>query len=216
MWRGNTGKVPALGIKLPKQTVQIFNCAFSPGAIWVGKIDFTMESLFNLKPVGKLRTPSTSNGLDQLRGKDRQCSNNSGFHCLGFSARYLHGNVKPSLALCQSGKAGFAFALAAHCRTRFTSTGFLTAVYRLVSFSGRLPFAVFPSCFFRSPWLFPLRRSTFRLPFIRCFSQLHRQMVRQPGICNSQGTRAICSGDQVAFNLPFMQSITSCEWNIPQ
>ena len=58
-----------MGIKLPKQTVQIFNCAFLPGATRVGKIDFTMESLFNLKPVGELRTPSTSNGLDQLRGK---------------------------------------------------------------------------------------------------------------------------------------------------
>ena len=109
-----------------------------------------MESLFNLKSVVELRTPSTNNGLDQLRGKGRPCSNNSVFHCLGFSARYLHGNVKPSLALCQSGKAGFAFALAAHCRIRFPVTGFLTAVYRLVSFSNRLPFAVFPPCFFRS------------------------------------------------------------------
>ena len=88
--------------------------------------------------------------LTSCAGKGRQCSNNSVFHCLGFSARYLHGNVKPSLALCQSGKAGFAFALAAHCRIRFPVTGFLTAVYRLVSFSNRLPFAVFPSCFFRS------------------------------------------------------------------
>jgi len=109
-----------------------------------------MQPFFHTAPVGKLRTPSTSNGLDQLRGKGRPCSNNSGFHCLGFSARYLHGNVKPSLALCQSGKAGFAFALAAHCRTRFPVTGFLTAVYRLVSFSNRLPFAVFPPCFFHS------------------------------------------------------------------
>ena len=109
-----------------------------------------MESFFNLKSVVELRTPVAGNGLDQSRGKGRQCSNNSVFHCLGFSARYLHGNVKPSLALCQSGKAGFAFALAAHCRIRFPVTGFLTAVYRLVSFSNRLPFAVFPSCFFRS------------------------------------------------------------------
>ena len=108
-----------------------------------------MQPFFHTAPVGKLRTPSTSNGLDQLRGKGRQCSNNSGFHCLGFSARYLHGNVKPSLALCQSGKAGFAFALAAHCRICFPMTGFLTAVYRLASFSNRLPFAVFPPCFFR-------------------------------------------------------------------
>ena len=60
-----------MGIKLPKQTVQIFNCAFLPGAIWVGKIDFTMESLFNLKPVGELRTPVAGNGLDQLR-RERQ------------------------------------------------------------------------------------------------------------------------------------------------
>ena len=151
MWRGQHGKASCLGDKTPEtDTVQIFNCAFLPGAIRVGKIDFTMESLFNLKPVGELRTPSTSNGLDQLRGKGRQCSNNSGFHCLGFSARYLHGNVKPSLALCQSGKAGFAFALAAHCRIRFPATGFLTAVYRLASFSNRLPFAVFLSCFFHS------------------------------------------------------------------
>lgn len=60
-----------MGIKLPKQTVQIFNCAFSPSAIWVGKIDFTMESLFNLKPVGELRTPVAGNGLDQLR-RERQ------------------------------------------------------------------------------------------------------------------------------------------------
>ena len=113
-----------------------------------------MESFFNLKPVVELRTPSTNNGPDQLRGKGRPCSNNSGFHSishgLGFSARYLHGNVKPCFALCQSGKAGFAFALAAHCRIRFPVTGFLTVVYRLVSFSNRLPFAVFPSCFFRS------------------------------------------------------------------
>ena len=58
-----------MGIKLPKQTVQILVCAFLPGAIRVGKVDFTIESLFNLKPVGKLRTPSTSNGLDQSRGK---------------------------------------------------------------------------------------------------------------------------------------------------
>ena len=58
-----------MGIKLPKQTVQIFNCAFLPGAIRVGKIDFTMESFFNLKPVGELRTPVAGNGLDQLRGK---------------------------------------------------------------------------------------------------------------------------------------------------
>ena len=52
--------------------------------------------------------------------------------------------------LYTSGKAGFAFALAAHCRIRFPSTGFLTAVYRLASFSNRLPFAVFLSCFFHS------------------------------------------------------------------
>ena len=71
MWRGNTGKVPASGIKLSKQTVQIFNCAFLPGAIRVGKIDFTMESFFNLKPVGELRTPVAGNGLDQLR-RERQ------------------------------------------------------------------------------------------------------------------------------------------------
>ena len=58
-----------MGIKLPKQTVQIFNCAFLPGAIRVGKVDFTIESLFNLKPVGKLRTPVAGNGLDQSRGK---------------------------------------------------------------------------------------------------------------------------------------------------
>ncbi len=151
--RNNTGKVPASGIKLPKQTVQIFNVAFLPGAIRVGKIDFTIESLFNLKPVGELRTPVAGNRLDQLRREGRPCSNNSVFHSishgLDFSVRHLHGNVKPSLALCQSGKAGFAFALAAHCRTRFPSTGFLTAVYRLASFSNRLPFAVFPSCFFR-------------------------------------------------------------------
>ena len=88
--------------------------------------------------------------LTSCAGKGRQCSNNSVFHCLGFSARYLHGNVKPCFALCQSGKAGFAFALAAHCRIHFPVTGFLTAVYRLVSFSNRLPFAVFPSCFFHS------------------------------------------------------------------
>ena len=150
MRRGNTGKVPASGIKLPKQTVQILVCTFLPGAIRVSKVDLAMQPFFHTAPVGKLRTPSTSNGLDQLRGKGRQCSNNSGFHCLGFSARYLHGNVKPSFALCQSGKAGFAFALADHCRIRFPVTGFLTAVYRLASFSNRLPFAVFPSCFFRS------------------------------------------------------------------
>ena len=150
MRRGNTGKVPASGIKLPKQTVQIFNCAFLPGAIRVGKVDLAMQPFFHTAPVGELRTPVAGNGLDQSRGKGRQCSNNSVFHCLGFSARHLHGNVKPSFALCQSGKAGFAFALAAHCRIRFPVTGFLTAVYRLVSFSNRLPFAVFPPCFFRS------------------------------------------------------------------
>ena len=60
-----------MGIKLPKQTVQIFNCAFLPGAIRVGKIDFTMESLFNLKPVVELCTPVAGNGLDQLR-RERQ------------------------------------------------------------------------------------------------------------------------------------------------
>ena len=138
-----------MGIKLPKQTVQILVCTFLPGAIRVGKVDLAMQPFFHTAPVGKLRTPSTSNGLDQLRREGRQCSNNSVFHCLGFSARYLHGNVKPSLALCQSGKAGFAFALAAHCRICFPVTGFLTAVYRLASFSNRLPFAVFPPCFFR-------------------------------------------------------------------
>ena len=58
-----------MGIKLPKQTVQIFNCAFLPGAIRVGKIDFTMESLFNLKPVVELCTPVAGNGLDQSREK---------------------------------------------------------------------------------------------------------------------------------------------------
>ena len=58
-----------MGIKLPKQTVQIFNCAFLPGAIWVGKIDFTMESFFNLKSVVELCTPVAGNGLDQSRGK---------------------------------------------------------------------------------------------------------------------------------------------------
>ena len=109
-----------------------------------------MESFFNLKSVVELCTPVAGNGLDQSRGKGRQCSNNSVFHCLGFSARHLHGNVKPSFALCQSGKAGFAFALAAHCRICFPMTGFLTAVYRLASFSNRLPFAVFPPCFFHS------------------------------------------------------------------
>ena len=40
------------------------------------------------------------------------------------------------------------------------------------------PLLYFPRVSF-APWLFPLRRSTFRLPFIRCFSQLHRQMVRR-------------------------------------
>ena len=58
-----------MGIKLPKQTVQILVCTFLPGAIRVGKVDFTIESLFNLKPVGKLRTPVAGNGLDQSRGK---------------------------------------------------------------------------------------------------------------------------------------------------
>ena len=58
-----------MGIKLPKQTVQIFNCAFLPGAIRVGKVDLAMQPFFHTAPVGKLRTPSTSNGLDQLRGK---------------------------------------------------------------------------------------------------------------------------------------------------
>ena len=58
-----------MGIKLPKQTVQIFNCAFLPGAIWVGKIDFTMESFFNLKSVVELFTPVAGNGLDQSREK---------------------------------------------------------------------------------------------------------------------------------------------------
>ena len=70
MWRGQHGKASCLGDKTPEtDTVQIFNCAFLPGAIRVGKIDFTMESLFNLKPVGKLRTPVAGNGLDQSRGK---------------------------------------------------------------------------------------------------------------------------------------------------
>ena len=58
-----------MGIKLPKQTVQIFNCAFLPGAIRVGKIDFTMQPFFHTAPVGELRTPVAGNGLDQSREK---------------------------------------------------------------------------------------------------------------------------------------------------
>ena len=101
------GKGSALGIKLPKQTVQIFNCAFLPGAIRAGKIDFTMELFFNLKPVGELRTPVTSNDFDQLKRKDGQRSSNSIFYCPGFSVRYLNSDVKPCFAFRQSGKAGF-------------------------------------------------------------------------------------------------------------
>ena len=58
-----------MGIKLPKQTVQIFNCAFLPGAIRVGKVDLAMQPFFHTAPVGKLRTPVAGNGLDQSRGK---------------------------------------------------------------------------------------------------------------------------------------------------
>ena len=60
-----------MGIKLPKQTVQIFNCAFLPGAIRVGKVDLAMQPFFHTAPVGKLRTPVAGNGLDQLR-RERQ------------------------------------------------------------------------------------------------------------------------------------------------
>lgn len=42
------------------------------------------------------------------------------------------------------------FAPAAHYRISVPMPGSLTAVYRLVSFSGRLPFAVFPPRFFHS------------------------------------------------------------------
>ena len=51
--RNNTGKVPAAGIKLPKQTVQIFNVAFLPGAIRVGKVDLAMQPFFHTAPVGE-------------------------------------------------------------------------------------------------------------------------------------------------------------------
>ena len=39
----NAGKISALGIKLPEQTIQVLVCAFLPGAIWVGKKDFAMQ-----------------------------------------------------------------------------------------------------------------------------------------------------------------------------
>ena len=58
-----------MGIKLPKQTVQIFNCAFLPGAIRVGKVDLAMQPFFHTVPVGELRTPVAGNGLDQSREK---------------------------------------------------------------------------------------------------------------------------------------------------
>ena len=58
-----------MGIKLPKQTVQIFNCAFLPGAIRVGKVDLAMQLFFHMAPVGELRTPVAGNGLDQSREK---------------------------------------------------------------------------------------------------------------------------------------------------
>ena len=60
-----------MGIKLPKQTVQIFNCAFLPGAIRVGKVDLAMQPFFHTAPVGEPRTPVAGNGLDQLR-RERQ------------------------------------------------------------------------------------------------------------------------------------------------
>ena len=65
--RNNTGKVPAAGIKLPKQTVQIFNVAFLPGAIRVGKVDLAMQPFFHTAPVGKPRTPVAGNGLAECR-----------------------------------------------------------------------------------------------------------------------------------------------------
>ena len=61
-----------------------------------------MELFFNLKPVGELRTPVTSNDFDQLKRKDGQHSSNSIFHCPGFSVRYLNSDVKPCFAFCLS------------------------------------------------------------------------------------------------------------------
>ena len=70
MWRGQHGKASCLGDKTPEtDTVQIFNCAFLPGAIRVGKVDLAMQPFFHTAPVGELRTPVAGNGLDQLRGK---------------------------------------------------------------------------------------------------------------------------------------------------
>lgn len=63
--RSDARKISAFGIKLPKQAVQVFICALLPGTVGVGKIDFAMQSFFNVVPVGKLCTSVASNGLTE-------------------------------------------------------------------------------------------------------------------------------------------------------
>ena len=44
--RSNAGKISALGIKLPKQAIQILVCPLLPGTIGIGKIDVTMQPFY--------------------------------------------------------------------------------------------------------------------------------------------------------------------------
>ena len=78
-----------------------------------------------------------------------------------------------------------------------------------------LPLLYLPRVSF-TPWLFPLRRSTFRFPFTRYFLYIQRYIVRQLGIFKPHGVQAICSGDQVALSFSLMYSIAAYDRNIPR
>lgn len=146
-----------------------FICTFLPCTVRISKIDVTVQSFLDPAPVCELSSTVAGNRLDQLRRESRQHGNERIFHRFCFAVRNFDGDVKACLPLGQGGKAGLAFSQATYDCIRFPVTGFLAAVYRLVSFSDRLSLVVFPRVSL-APWLFPLRRSTFRFPFTRYFS----------------------------------------------
>ncbi len=127
--------ISTLGIKLPKQAVQIFICTFLPSTIWIGKMHVTLQPFLDLAPVCKFCSPVTGNTFAQLRGKVDNAKTMAFSNGRGSSVRHLDCYVKPGLAFCQGGKASLALALAAHHRICIPMPSFQMAVYRLVPLS---------------------------------------------------------------------------------
>ncbi len=166
---GQPGKVPALGIKLPEQAVQILVCTFLPGTIWVGKIDLAMQSFFNAAPVGKLRAPVAVMVLTSCGGK------------AGTMQRQWRSPWSPPVGPTSSWQCKTESCAPPGWQSRLYFCPGHSPLYPLPN--ARLPHGCIPTCpscgstfpllyFPRvsfAPWLFPLSRQYFQVPIYQVF-----------------------------------------------